>query len=466
MAKRNLMTLIGAASVMAATSSETLGSDLEAFDVQIDMNNQRDLEDALAADVDTFVTGVDAIDESEDRIQTLEEGIDTMPTEALVGGVAQLEVVAGQVDDMTDSVPSLEALSSDVREATRRSLEAIGEKLKAAWTTLKEFGAGVINKIKDMFEGFLVWIGDSAKKATALLKVIEDKETLKEGIDLEKLSKKIGTKLVAISAITGTSWSITAPTTMKNLYANVKDITEKSGNALSAAMVKNAASHFDVMPAIGEGEYLVVGNVAGKSLSFVEMVKIEDVVGFKSLGVSTVSNSGMVSMKLKEVSSLADIKSALEFVVELGTKGKLAKTELLKLVSDVEIDLKSEVDKVKYKGSMMPGLAYIGAAAVTGAAIGAGGAAIGAPAGAAIGASAGAGYAIGMIAMARDPKEFDKLSASDKVRYVRNKSRFITWYTKSVLLGINNLGKDIIGSAKIMLDQYEGKSAAPAAEAE
>lgn len=500
MAKRNLMAVIGAASVMAATSSETLGSDLEAFDVQIDMNNQRDLEDALAADVDTFVTGVDAIDESEDRIQTLEEGIDTMPTEALVGGVAQLEVVAGQVDDMTDSVPSLEALSSDVREATRRSIEAIGEKLKAAWTTLKEFGVSVIGKIKGMFDSFLTWIGDSSKKADALLKLIETKDKLKENVDLEKLYVKIGGKLTAASAIVGNEWSIAAPTKMTKLYTELRNVTDKSGNALSSALVKNLETNFDSVPAIGTDEYVLVSSIHGKRVSFAEMGKLGDVVGIKSIRDASVSNTAVAKLKITEVSSLADIKSALEYVKELGTIGKTAKTELQKLVAEVEIDLKSEVDAVKYKGSM-PVLSYLlsatamaaggvilapivaaassmavpvavfgGSLSAIGAAAGSGAAsAIAAPLTAAnigaLGVQTAANIVNGIV-ISKDPKQFDKLAASDKVRYVKNKSRFITWYTKGILAGINNLGKEIVDSAKIMLDQYEGKSAAPAAEAE
>ena len=415
MRKNTFMSTISAAE--GTENLEGTSADLEAIDAEVLIGNQRDLEEALEGDIDTFGDAVEVIEESEERVATLEEGLEEMPTEALVGGVAQLEVVAGQVDDMTDSVPSLESITAEPREAVRRSLESISAKLKAAWEKLKQFFRGIWNKIKQLVIDFMLWMGDHTKKIDALKKLANEKGALKEKVDLDAIKKSVGNKLSTGAYMTDGTLHV-PDTKMKAAdYKNVADMSPTSKTAVPAAEVNKLAQFYNGIPALADNEYLVITRFDGASLKGVICSKDGSNIGYKSYLSASLTEKSIAGVQINKVLTLAETKAALTFAGTSITAAATAKTVLYKEMERVNKDLSSEVESLKYDQGVFK-----------------------------------------MIwTKTLGTKSFEQLSAEEKVSYVRNKSSITSRMTFDILFGINGLIKDTAGVCKIMLDQYQGK---------
>ena len=415
MRKNTFMSTISAAE--GTENLEGTSADLEAIDAEVLIGNQRDLEEALEGDIDTFGDAVEVIEESEERVATLEEGLEEMPTEALVGGVAQLEVVAGQVDDMTDSVPSLESITAEPREAVRRSLESISAKLKAAWEKLKQFFRGIWNKIKQLVIDFMLWMGDHTKKIDALKKLANEKGALKEKVDLDAIKKSVGNKLSTGAYMTDGTLHV-PDTKMKAAdYKNVADMSPTSKTAVPAAEVNKLAQFYNGIPALADNEYLVITRFDGASLKGVICSKDGSNIGYKSYLSASLTEKSIAGVQINKVLTLAETKAALTFAGTSITAAATAKTVLYKEMERVNKDLSSEVESLKYDQGVFK-----------------------------------------MIwTKTLGTKSFEQLSAEEKVSYVRNKSSITSRMTFDILFGINGTIKDTAGVCKVMLDQYQGK---------
>lgn len=416
MRKNTFMSTISAAE--GAENLEGTTADLEAIDAEVLIGNQRDLEEALEGDIDTFGDAVEVIEESEERVATLEEGLEEMPTEALVGGVAQLEVVAGQVDDMTDSVPSLESITAEPREAVRRSLESISAKLKAAWEKLKQFFRGIWNKIKQLVIDFMLWMGDHTKKIDALKKLANEKGALKEKVDLDAIKKSVGNKLSSLSyCMNGGAFSVPLNKMKAADFKSVADMSPNSDAVLSGAEVNKLAQFYNGLPALAANEYLVLTRFDGSSLKGVICSKDGSNIGYKSYLSVSLTEKSIAGMKISKVLTLDEIKAALTFASTSISSAATAKTVLYKEMERVNKDLSSEVESLKYDQGVFK-----------------------------------------MIwTKTLGTKSFEQLSAEEKVSYVRNKSSITSRMTFDILFGINGTIKDTAGVCKVMLDQYQGK---------
>lgn len=379
--------------------------------------DREEMENEISSDIaiaDEASQTVVEIQEAVDVLATNVEEMNPVEVGKAIGAIEdKLEIVAESVEEV---VADTEALASgNLADGVRKELEAISDKLKSAWQTVKNFFKAVWAKIKQMMMSLVLWLTDGAKKTGDIKKRLSEKsDERKDDLKAEDFVGKVGSKLNTFTVLG------IKPSEIANWASKV--ISGADGSSIDDRAAQDIKSGKFKMDANIQTNHIVKATrFDGGSLKVALALTDKGVTAYDGYYTASITPATAAKIKLdiaKEVVGTNAKKYAMDLldsVEGIASEAKKLKETLYKEMTDINSIIDKDVEAASFKQGVFK-----------------------------------------MVwSKTLGSKSVDQYTAEEKVKAIRNRSSFTSNATKDVLFGLNSLIKDINGIGSLVASTYK-----------
>lgn len=381
--------------------------------------DREEMENDINADLAVAEEASQTVVEVQEAVAELAESVEEMnPVEVgkAIGSIEdKLDTIAENVEEVVVDTEALAA--GNLVDGVRKELEAISDKLKAAWEAVKKFFRGVWEKIKQMSRSLILWITDGSKKSKALLEKLGKVSELKSDLDYKSVADKIGTKMAVILDA-----DLKPEVVMKALEA-AKQINDPSAasKSISAPFEKLVRTSSDYKSSLNltNNHTVLITRFNGNVIKFIALTDDNTYAGYHSATMLPATNAHYREIIAKEIVEgkykPAEIMAWLKAVPSISERVKSINDASAKFLTELSSMASKEIDDVKFKQGMFKTI----------------------------------------WSNTLGHKSADQYTAEDKVKAVRNMMSATSNGISDAIFGGNALIKEINGIAAIVLSCYK-----------